>query len=497
MPEPSAGEIPATFRRKRGSLYARLSRQADEANMSLDGMVADMRALCAREGLDEVALHIDDGLSGGYRDRDEFMAWLDDARTGLAEVLVAYNTDRLTREGLNVAASILDTVEGKDPNTGREAHRPVRLVDCFGLDSAHGDAFRFRFVIQAEVGRAERERIRQRNKDSVRRLRQAGRWAGGPVPYGYRVVKNTDGPGKTLELAPEEAKAVRKAAEEILAGDNLGTVARRMNHEGVKPRRVKEWSRVTLRRTLTGDHIAGRITMNGQVARNEKGEVLAPFPAVLSLAQLTAVRAALADGKAPVRSGRAPAHLLSGLLSCHSCKRPLSASSRKAGPFYRCYTRAGGGICERPVVVAASAVEPYVTGRYLATVGHMPYYVQRSVVTGVEELAAVEEAIKVTLADMATDADADTFARLQRLQARHKELAAVEPVRRTELVDTGTTMAERWEAAMLDDRRTILKDAIASLVIRPGRQGQRVFTEDRVEWHWAEEADAGDDYADE
>jgi hypothetical protein len=49
----------------------------------------------------------------------------------------------------------------------------------------------------------------------------------------------------------------------------------------------------------------------------------------------------------------------------------------------------------------------------------------------------------------------------------------------------------------LDDRRTILKDAIASLVIRPGRQGQRVFTEDRVEWHWAEEADAGDDYADE
>ncbi|HEY1158078.1 MAG TPA: recombinase family protein, partial [Arthrobacter sp.] len=456
-------------------------------------MVADMRALCEREGLDEVALHVDDGLSGGYRDRDEFEAWLRDARTSACDVLVAYNTDRLTREGLNVAASILDTIEGKDPATGRPAHLPVRLLDCHGLDSAHGEAFRFRFVIQAEVGRAERERIRQRNKDRARRLRSAGRWAGGPIPFGYRVVDNPDGPGKALDVVPAEAQAIREAAEEVLAGDTLGKVARRMNHKGVKPRRAAQWSRVTLRRVLTGDHIAGRVTVSGKLARDSDGEILAPFPPVLSVAQLTALRAALANGKAPVHTGRAPAHLLSGLLTCHSCGRTLSASSRSTGRFYRCYTRGSGGLCERPVVVSASAIEPYVTDRYLAAVGHMPMYVERTVVSGLEELAAVEEDIKATLADMATSATADTFKRLQDLQARQTELSAMDTDRRTELVPTGQTMAEHWEAAMVDDRRALLADAIDDLIVRPGRQGQRKFTEDRLVWVWAEEDDPYDE----
>ncbi|MCX4572271.1 recombinase family protein [Streptomyces sp. NBC_01571] len=483
-----------TQRRKRASLYVRLSRQADAENVSLDGMVDDMRALCASENLDEVALHIDDGLTGGYRDRDEFQAWLGDARSGLAEVLVPYNTDRLTREGLNVAASILDTVEGKDPTSGREAHRPVRLVDCFGLDSLHGDAFRFRFVIQAEVGRAERERMRQRSKDRARRLRNAGRWAGGPIPFGYRVVDNPDGPGKALDVEPAEAEAVRQAAEEVLAGDSLGKVARRMNHAGVKPRRAHQWSRVTLRRVLTGDHITGRMTVNGRLARDADGQILAPFPPVLSVAQLTALRAALADGKAPVHTGRALAHLLSGLLYCHSCGRSLSASSRKGGyRFYRCYSRAGGGLCERPVVVSAGAIEPYVTDRYLAAVGHLPMYKERTVVSGLEELAAVEEDIRDTLSDLATDANADTFARLQRLQARQKELSEMDTDRRTELVPTGQTMAEYWAGAMLADRRALLADAIDELIVRPGRQGQRKFTEDRLVWIWADDPDAGEE----
>lgn len=476
-----------TKRRPRASLYARLSRAADGTNVSLDGMVEDMRALCEREGLDEVTLHLDDGLSGGHRDRDGFEAWLNDARTGACDVLVPYNTDRLTREGLNAAASILDTIEGKDPATGRAAHRPVRLVDCFGLDSLHGDAFRFRFVIQAEVGRAERERIRQRNRDRSRRLRNAGRWAGGPVPFGYRVVDNPDGPGKALDIEPTEAEAIRQAAEEVLAGDTLGKVARRLNHAGVKPRRAPEWHRHTLRRVLTGDHIVGRMTVNGRLARDAEGEILAPFPPVLTVAQLTALRAALADGKPPVRTGRAPAHLLSGLLSCHSCGHTLSASARKTGRFYRCYSRGRGGVCERPVVVSASAIEPYVTDRYLATVGHTPLYKERTVVCGLEELAAVEEEIKEALADLATDAQADTFAHLQRLQARQKELSERGTDRRTELVPTGQTVAEHWEAAMLDDRRALLADAIAELIVRPGRQGQRIFTPDRLVWIWAEE----------
>lgn len=516
---PPPAEVPATFRRKRASLYVRLSVAADAENMSLDGMVDDMRDLCEKEGLEVLEpIHVDDGKSGGRRDRDEFKAWLDDARTGRAEVLVNPVTDRLTREGLNVAASILDVVEGKDPETGKLAHRPVRLVDCNGLDSAHGDAFRFRFVIQAEVGRSERERIRQRARDRARRLRRAGRWGGGTPPFGYKAVPNGElndegkPRGWVLDIEPAEAQAIRDAAEALLKPepDPLTRVVRRMNYAGVKPRRAKGWSRVTLRKVLTGDHILGRTTVNGKLLRDAEGNILAPFPAVLTIGQVTALRAHLAPSGTPkAASGGHPARLLSGLLTCDSCdatlivhhrtatKRkgdtPESYAARPPSIGYRCPTRTDGGVCATTVSVSALPIEAHVTDVYLSTVGHMPMHKERTVVSGLEELAAVEDEIKEALADMATNADAETFTRLQKLQARARELSAMDTDTRTELIPTGQTMAEFWEGAMVDDRRDLLADAFEDLRILPGRRGPKGFDPDRLIRRWAEEPDAGED----
>ncbi len=459
-----------------------------------------MRALCEREGLEEVALHVDDGLSGGYRDRPGYLAWLDDARTGLAEVLVNYHTDRLTREGLNVAAQVLDTIEGKDPASGRQTHRPVRLLDCNGLDSNHGEAFRFRFVIQAEVGRAERERIRERNRNRARRIREAGRWPGGPVPYGYKAVDNPDGPGKVLVLEPTEAKHIREAADAILAGDNPTLVARRLNHAGVKPRRGKDWYRKVLIDVLTGDAVLGRVTVNGNVLRDEEGNMRTPFPPVLTIGQVAALRAKLAPKAETVRrGGRKPARLLSGLLTCHSCGSVLQVGRRSprsqsgAAVVYRCPSRANGKGCDQPVAISAVPLEDHITEVYLSAVGHLPMYRERTVVTGVEELAAVEEDIRATLADLATSADTETFQRLQRLQARQKELSAIDPEKRTELIPTGQTMAEHWEGALTDDRRDLLGKAFDALIIGPGQRGRKGFDPGRLTRFWAEEPDAGED----
>ncbi|MEV6806721.1 recombinase family protein [Streptomyces sp. NPDC051132] len=497
-----------TTKRNRASLYARLSVAADDENMSLDGMVRDMRALCEREGLEEVALHVDDGRSGGRRDRDEFQAWLNDARTGVCDVLVSPATDRLTREGLNVAATILDVVEGKDPATGRLAHPPVRLIDCQGIDSLHGDAFRYRFVIQAEVGRSERERIRQRSRNRARNLRRAGRWGGGTPPFGYQAVPNPDGPGWALVIQPDEATVIRDAAEALLKTppDPLTRVVRRLNHQGVAPRRAKAWSRVTLRRVLTGDHILGRSTHNGSPLRDEEGEILAPFPAILTLSQVTALRARLAPSGASSTGGGKPSRVLSGLLSCHSCLSDLAvhhssartrdgkqkAPDRPPRVVYRCSTRSQGGVCEKPVTVTAETIETFVTDLYLNTVGNMPMYKERTIVSGLEELASVEEEIKDALADLATAAEPETFARLQRLQARQRELSSRDTGSRTELVPTGQTMGEFWEGAMVDDRRDLLGDAFDELIVGPGRRGLKGFDPSRLNYRWAERGEYED-----
>jgi DNA invertase Pin-like site-specific DNA recombinase len=498
----STYHVPMTATRKRASLYVRLSVAADDENLSLDGMIGDMRALLAREGLDEVALHIDDGKSGGRRDRDEFQAWLNDARNGVADVLVNPVTDRLTREGLNVAAQILDVVEGKDPATGRVTHRPVRLVDCNGIDSLHGDAFRFRFVIQAEVGRAERERIRDRARKRARNLRRAGRWGGGTPPFGYRSVANPDGAGWVLEVDPAEAQAIREAADALLKtpADPLTRVVRRMNHQGVAPRRAPRWTRVTLRKALTGDHILGRVTYGGKPVRDAEGEILTPFPAVLTLAQVATLRDRLAPSGASQQGGGHPARELSGgALTCHSCLGDLvvhhsSARSRDGKEkrpdrppriVYRCMTRSHGGACEAPVTVTAAPIEEYVIGLFLGACGHLPMYRERTIVSGVEELALVEEEIKELLADLATAADAETFAKLQKAQARQVELSGMETESRTELVPTGQTMAEHWASAMIDDRRAMLENAFEELVVLPGKRGPKGFDGSRLIVRWS------------
>jgi site-specific DNA recombinase len=489
----------ASTRRPRASLYARLSRRADGTNVSLEGMAADMRALCDREGLEEIALHIDDGASGGRRDRDGFDNWLNDARTGACDVLVPYNTDRLTREGLNVAARILDAIEGKDPSTGRPLHRPVRLVDCFALDSRDGDAFRFRLVIQAEVGRAERELTRQRNRDRDRRVRLAGRWSGGPVSYGYKAADNPDGPGKILVVNQEEAAVIRAIADAVLGpeSDSLALVARRLNHAGIKPRRAARWSRNTLAQLVTSDHVLGRVKVRDDFLRDGEGAIAAPFPSILNLGQVTALRAKLGPQRAKgqgQRGSRLPSRLLSGLLECHSCGTALEVD-RRAGRIavYRCPAGRRGWVCEQPVSVSALAIEKYVEGLYLTTVGHLPMYEERTIVTGVEEMAAVEEDLTATLADLATEATPEAFERLQQLQARQRELSDLDPTKRTELVPTCQTVADFWEGAVVDDRRNLLDDAFEELTVLPGRKGPRGFDHNRLRRRWAQKPEAGDE----
>ncbi|GAB1640697.1 hypothetical protein KRMM14A1259_11200 [Krasilnikovia sp. MM14-A1259] len=51
----------------RASLNVRRSKAVGSTNMSRDGMIADLRALCAREGFVEIVLRVDDGYAGSLR----------------------------------------------------------------------------------------------------------------------------------------------------------------------------------------------------------------------------------------------------------------------------------------------------------------------------------------------------------------------------------------------------------------------------------------------
>lgn len=469
------------------SLLARVSKRADENNLSLDGMVSEMIDFCRKNGWEPRYIHREDGLSGGKRDRKDFKEWVLDATEGRAQILVNPHTDRLTREGLNVAARLLDVVEGKDPITGRQVSLPVRLVDLQGLDSEHGDSFRFRFVIQAEVARAERERIRARAKASYRRLIKAGRARGTFPPYGYRIIDAPDGKGKTYEINKEEAAFIKEAYRRIIDNQPVGRVTRWANDQGYKPRIAERWSRTGLRKTLLSSHLLGRVTSKGKLVRTDEGEPFQPFPAILTLAEHAALAEKLAVKSPRDQPPKRLAHLLSGLLYCHCCGKNLTAVMSKGVPRYRCQTRSSGGDCSGSVSCSRELADAALEDLFLSRYGAERMYRTRVITEGVDDLAEINEDIREVMSELSGEVTPEAVERLQRLQKKRAEAEAHPPTVRRVKEPTGESVALWWESAHMDDKRDALRNAFGRITLHPGKRGAHGFDVSRLTFERSQE----------
>jgi hypothetical protein len=370
----------------------------------------------------------------------------------------------MTREGMNVAAAILDGAEGKDPDTGKLVRHPSRLVDCKGLDS-EGDeaAFRFRFVIAAEVARSGRSRMSDRQRAAKARLRAAGRSQGGPPPFGWRNVRRDD--GVFLELHEAEAAVLKECAARVLAGASLASASRFMNGpDGMPPHRAKAWTRETVR---------GVLTSRPSAASQD----------VLTADDRAALRQMLLARRGERRGGRQHSRLLSGLLRCSGCDGPLYVAPRTPTKLaYRCMTSpASGGSCHAPVSVSAEAIEAYVADWFLSTYGDRPEYAARATVTGGAALEAAHESEAAALAALTAEPTAEHLAAYQAAQGARRTAEDVPQEVTASLTPTGRTIAEAWG---LDEdvhrRRELLAANVTAMVVLPGVRGRKTFDGRRV-----------------
>lgn len=451
-----------TRKRLRASGYVRLSKQAGETNLSGKGMMDDVRALSERLGCDLVHEHMDDGVSGAIRDRPEFTAWLNDARRGDVDLLLTYHADRLTREGVNAAAMVLDVIEGKDPDTGRVIRTPVRLVDCEGIDSDQKDAFRWRFVIAAEVARAERERIKSRNLATRKRLLEAGRWVGGTCPYGTQVTTDDDG-NKILEINEREAGILRDVAARLIGGSSMRAEIRWLDAEGIVTRRGGKWTRSSLRATLLSDASAQYVF--NRATRRALGKRFATGPS-----------------QGP-KGGRPKVWLLSGGLAlCESCGSKMTTSAGR----YVCWSGASGAAdCPAQVSIDAKAVDTYMEQQFLARFGPIAP-LQKVVVVVPGEVDAAEKAVEDAEAALLEDLSIENMTTLKEARAELERLNALP----TEAVDMWKPMKEtveelwgRWDAG---ERAWLLREMLegpVTMLRNPGgrpKGRQKVDVENRL-----------------
>lgn len=492
---------------KRAILYLRLSVAKDES-VSIANQNKQLQAVAEREGWQIVETFTDDGLSGG-RPRANADRALKMLRDKTADVIAVYKFDRWSRMGARAVADLQDVLDERAASGSPALF--LALADGLRSDSPAWD---IQVALMAALGRTERELIRSRVK-AARDYQRHTRRHSGYVPYGYRTSPHPSGKGRALELHPEEAALVRRMANEVLSGATGYAVAKKLNAEGIQPRKAAKWTAATVADLLRGDAILGYMTHRrpGDPSRKSRpilGEDGLPeqvWPAIITpgeAAELNALLSRRPDWNSMPGAGRKRAsRLLSGLVECVTCGSTLRVNytdKQKDGSRTARYVcSASAGACERKVSIHAEMLEEHMSKTFLHVAGNFEVIEVRESRRDTGELAQVQQAIDAAAAEMAAPgADIAALAsRLTELHARREALEAAPAETVIQTVATGETFAEAWEARDTAGRRVLISAALAGrIVVSPAVKGSRKLDETRlyIPWRWTEPNHHEEDY---
>ena len=484
----------------RAVLYVRLSKESARST-SITGQTDDLSVIAERAGWDVVATFTDNGKSGG-KERENAQAAYDLWARGDADILAVYAYDRWSRMGIKTLAALIDVVDAR----AKTAHPAVFIAAREGIESTQTD-WQLRAAFAADMAKRERDLVSSRQTAARDRMRRQGRNAGhGIPPFGYRTGPHpTLAVGRGLIPIPEERAIVQEVAERVLNLESTLKIADDLTRRGIPTARSAyrvaalagkpttgldpgRWKGARIRETWSSDHLLGRVSHNGAPVYDEAGDPLAPFEPILDLETVLAIRARFDQNKRGQAVRRA-SRLLSRMAFCGGCDRPLyprrtSVSARipDGKVNYACSSRAGGVICPSRVSRSARLLEGEVIDRYLAAVGDVPE-TRRALRAddggAAGQLSDIEAQLKELAARLAAsddDAELDVIAgTMLALKARRRALREETPTLVEDVIYTGRTYREAWDAARDDDeRRRMLLRVIDHVVVNPVGAPERV-----------------------
>lgn len=312
----------------RATIYCRISKDRVGAGLGVGTQESDCRQLAATLGASVVAVYTDNDVSAysgkprpGYRD---LLACI--ANRGTDAVLV-WHTDRLHRS----PAELEDYITLCETNAVRTI-----TVKAGDLDLASPSGLVMARTLGA-FARYEVDHAVERMQRAKQRSAESGKWKGGRRPFGY----GPDG----VTIRENEAGALRDAADMVLAGQSVGSIARAWNAAGITTSTGKPWTLHGPRRVLLRPRNAGLMEHQGEVI----GE--ATWPAVLEVEKWRAVVRILEDpARRTNQTNSAVRWLGSGLYLCAVCETGVRADTDRRGvSIYRCKQSAHVTRVQEPV----------------------------------------------------------------------------------------------------------------------------------------------------
>jgi site-specific DNA recombinase len=401
--------------------------------------------------------------------------WLtDSAKLDAWDVLVTAKLDRATRSVVDLG----DLIEF----CRREGKSYASVSESIDLTGAAGRMVANVIVAMAQF---ERERTGERRAEAAAKLRADGRYGGGDVPYGYRVV------GKRLVINEATAEHVRMMARSLIGGSSLNSIAKALNDAGIPaPKTPNGWRAQAVRKILGSRAVTGAATYQGSVVLDDDGNAVKRAEPILDLGTWQQCADILARGK---RAGtRAEGRYLTRIAFCALCDSPLHgtrAKGYKGGPPYLYYLcehafADRGNVARCPAkAIRADYLDAAVDDSVLSMYGDAPYGEHGN---GNSDRQAAVKAIGTQIADLTQDQfvrdrprdDYDDL--VAGLRAEQARLRALPEDTASGWQPTGQTVGEVWQALDRDARAALLRRLGVKVYAKSNAQNRRDRTEPSV-----------------
>ncbi|MDP6130951.1 MAG: recombinase family protein [Dehalococcoidia bacterium] len=326
----------------RAAIYCRVSTDRQEREgASLDTQLRDCQRFCETKGFVEVAQYVE-AESGLNSDRPEYQKVLKAAQEGRFDTIVVWRMDRLGRDTADYFYALKAMRRlGVDIHSATEPTDNPFVQGLFGL-----------------LGEEESRRLSFRVIPNKRARARDGKW-NGQAPFGYDLGKAPDGKGSVL-VPNSDAPAVEKLFRQYAIGrTSLGELTMCLAEKGHK------FSRQGVRQILRNRAYVGQVVY-GLQARSRFAAPSEPFeaeglhPALVDDATFQQVHDRLITNRHRRRGGPHPQFLLSGLLRCGKCNRPMvGKKTAHRWVQYICSRRVGRLDCNQPSI-SGLKLEPQV-----------------------------------------------------------------------------------------------------------------------------------------
>ncbi|BBC53835.1 putative integrase [Mycobacterium phage PP] len=313
----------------------------------------------------------------------------------------------------------------------------------------------------AGVAEGELEAIRERTKAGRQAVLRAGRWPGGPTPYGLRPARADV--GARLEIVPEQAEVIHRIVREVCAGSSIEAVANRLNEDGVPSPKNGEWLPSTLWKIVTAKYLLGHATYEGNTVYDAEGRPVLNADPILTQDEWDDLQAAVAARRVNYTVRSKTTSPLHGVVYCLICDLPMfhKRMDRPYGKrhyrYYHCRDKQHG------VFIDAEQVESAVEDTFIHVLGDVTVK-ERAWLPAEDHELEREEAeraiddISALLGTMTSETVRSRLStQLAALDSRLRELEGL-PSReaRWEYRETGQTYADAWREADTEERRQLL-----------------------------------------